>query len=63
MAKFAPTTFVTRLVEINGEPGFVSYFSGKPAIALVLHISDDDIQKIFAIGDPAKLVRLPGAPS
>ena len=63
MAKFAPKTFVTRLVEINGEPGFVSYFNGKPAIALVLHISDDNVQTIFAISNPAKLARLPGAPS
>ena len=63
MAKFAPKTFVTRLVEINGEPGFVSYFNGKPAIALVLHVSDDNIQKIFAISNPTKLARLPGAPS
>jgi RNA polymerase sigma-70 factor, ECF subfamily len=63
MAKFAPKTFVTRLVEINGEPGFVSYFNGKPAIALVLHIADDNVQKIFAISNPAKLERLPGAPS
>jgi hypothetical protein len=54
---------VTRLVEINGEPGFVSYFNGKPAIALVLHISDENIQKIFAISNPAKLAHLPGAPS
>src|SRR5262245_24283922 len=46
MAKFAPKTFATRLVEINGEPGLVSYFNGKPAIALVLHISDDEIQTI-----------------
>ena len=63
MAKFAPKTFATRLVEINGEPGFVSYFNGKPAIALVLHITDDAIQTIFAISNPMKLERLPGAPS
>jgi RNA polymerase sigma-70 factor (ECF subfamily) len=63
MAKFAPKAFVTRLVEINGEPGFVSYFHGKPAIALVLHISDDNVQKIFAISNPDKLARLPGPPS
>jgi RNA polymerase sigma-70 factor, ECF subfamily len=63
MAKFAPKTFVTRLVEINGEPGFVSYFNGKPAIALVLHIADNNVQKIFAISNPAKLEHLPGAPS
>jgi hypothetical protein len=63
MAKFAPKSFVTRLVEINGEPGFVSYFNGKPAIALVLHIADDNIETIFAISNPAKLAHLPGAPS
>ena len=64
MAKFAPKTISsTRLVEINGEPGFVSYFNGKPAIALMLHVCDDDIQTIFAISNPDKLAHLPGAPS
>ena len=63
MAKFAPKTFATRLVEINGEPGFVSYFNGTPAIALVLHIADDAIQTIFAISNPVKLAHLPTAPS
>jgi RNA polymerase sigma-70 factor (ECF subfamily) len=63
MTKFAPRSFVTRLVEINGEPGFVSYSNGKPALALVLHIGDDEIQTIFAISNPAKLAHLPGAPS
>jgi RNA polymerase sigma-70 factor (ECF subfamily) len=63
MAKFAPKNFLTGLVEINGEPGFVSYFNGKPAIALILHISDDHIETIYAISNPDKLVHLPGAPS
>ena len=63
MAKFAPKDFATRLVEINGEPGFVSYFNGKPAIALILHIADDHIETIFAISNPEKLAHLPGAPS
>jgi RNA polymerase sigma-70 factor (ECF subfamily) len=63
MAKFAPKSFVTRLAEINGEPGFVSYLNGKPAIALVLHTADDKIQSIFAISNPMKLEHLPAAPS
>jgi len=63
MAKFAPKAFATRLVQINGQPGFVSYVNGKPAIALVLHINDDEIQTIFAISNPAKLEHLPAAPS
>jgi len=29
----------------------------------VLHISDDNVQKIFAISNPDKLARLPGPPS
>jgi hypothetical protein len=29
----------------------------------VLHISDDNVQEIFAISNPAKLAHLPGAPS
>jgi RNA polymerase sigma-70 factor (ECF subfamily) len=63
MRKFAPQNQVVRLVEINGEPGFVSYVNGQPASALVLHSGHDQIQTIYVITNPAKLAHLPVAPS
>jgi RNA polymerase sigma-70 factor (ECF subfamily) len=63
MRKFAPQTYVMRLVEINGEPGFVTYVNGQPAYALVLHPGDDHIHSIYVISNPAKLAHMPAAPS
>jgi len=63
MRKFAPQHYVLRLLEINGEPGFVSYVNGQSASALVLQADDDHIQEIYVITNPAKLVHLPAAPS
>jgi len=60
--KFAPQNHVIRLVEINGEPGFVTYIDGQPASALVLHSGDDLIQAIYVITNPTKLAHLPPAP-
>jgi hypothetical protein len=51
------------MLEINGEPGFVSYVNGQSASALVLQAADDRIQEIYVITNPAKLVHLPAAPS
>jgi RNA polymerase sigma-70 factor (ECF subfamily) len=63
MRKFAPQHYVLRMLEINGEPGFVSYVNGQSASALVLQAADDHIQEIYVITNPAKLVHLPAAPS
>jgi RNA polymerase sigma-70 factor (ECF subfamily) len=60
--KFAPQSHVIRQVEINGEPGFVTYNNGQPASALVLHSGGDLIQAIYVITNPAKLSHLPPAP-
>ena len=46
MRKFAPPNQMLRLVEINGEPGFVTYVNGQPGSAIVLHTGDDRIQWI-----------------
>ena len=61
--KFAPPNQMMRLVEINGEPGFVAYVNGQPGSALVLHTGGDRIQGIYVITNPAKLAHLPAAPS
>jgi len=61
--KFGPRNRVVRLVEINGEPGVVSYLNGQPVSALVLHARDDRVQAIYVINNPAKLAHMPAAPS
>jgi RNA polymerase sigma-70 factor (ECF subfamily) len=63
MRKFAPPNQLIRLVEINGEPGFVTYVNGQPGSAIVLHTGDDRIQGIYVITNPAKLAHMPSAPS
>jgi RNA polymerase sigma-70 factor (ECF subfamily) len=63
LKKFAPRNQVVRLVEINGEPGVVSYLNGAPVSALILQGRDDRIQAIYVINNPAKLAHMPAAPS
>ncbi len=45
--------------EINGQPGFISYVSGRPVAALVFDVRGDRIRTIYAIGNPDKLRKLP----
>jgi hypothetical protein len=44
-----------RPTRINGEPGFIVYVSGQPFAALILHIREERIHAIYAIGNPDKL--------
>jgi RNA polymerase sigma-70 factor (ECF subfamily) len=57
--RFAPPDRVVRPAEINGQPGFISYVSGKPVAALVFDIRGGRIRAIYAIGNPDKLRGLP----
>ena len=52
-----------RIVQVNGEPGVVTYRSGRPFSVIVLHASEGRIQAIFIVTNPEKLARLPAAPS
>jgi len=45
----------TRPVQINGQPGFVIYMSGRPLTALIFHVRDGRIRTIYAVGNPDKL--------
>ena len=54
-AQFATADRTTRPAEINGQPGFVVYASGRPLTALVFHVRDGRIQTIYAVGNPDKL--------
>jgi len=53
--RFVPADSVIRAAQINGEPGFIVYVSGKPLAALVFQIRGDRIHTIYAIGNPEKL--------
>lgn len=57
--RFVPQDRVVKAAEINGQPGFISYLSGRPVAALVFDIRHDRIHTIYAIGNPDKLRTLP----
>ncbi len=52
---FATAERTTRPAQINGQPGFVVYASGRPLTALIFHVRDGRIQTIYAVGNPDKL--------
>jgi RNA polymerase sigma-70 factor (ECF subfamily) len=54
-AQFATVDRTTRPAEINGQPGFVVYASGRPLTALIFHVRDGRIQTIYAVANPDKL--------
>jgi len=62
MRRVVPAGTVLRPAEINGQPGFIAYVSGRPLSALILDIRDGRIQTIYAIGNPDKLQALPSPP-
>ncbi len=59
MERLVPKETVVRPTEINGQPGFVAYVSGRPLSALIFDIRDGRIRTIYAIGNPDKLQSLP----
>jgi RNA polymerase sigma-70 factor (ECF subfamily) len=63
VAKFAPGDLVQRMVQINGEPGIVSYQHGLPFGVFTIQVRDGRIAAIYAITNPDKLAYLPGLPA
>ena len=59
MKRFVPEATLVRRAEINGQPGFIAYVSGRPLAALVFDIHRGRIREIYAIGNPDKLRALP----
>jgi len=59
MKRFVPAETTVRPTVINGQPGFISYVSGRPLSALICDIRDGRIQAIYAIANPDKLQALP----
>lgn len=53
--RFVPAERTMRPAQLNGEPGFIVYMSGRPFAAMIFHILDERIHTIYAIGNPDKL--------
>lgn len=53
--KFLPAESTARPAQVNGQPGFLVYVSGRPLAALVFDVQHDRIRTIYAIGNPDKL--------
>jgi RNA polymerase sigma-70 factor, ECF subfamily len=58
MQRFVPEGSTVQPAQINGQPGFIAYVSGRARAALVLDIRKDRIHAIYAIGNPDKLQTL-----
>jgi RNA polymerase sigma-70 factor (ECF subfamily) len=63
LAKLVPKNLVRRVVEINGDPGIVSYLNGRPYSVVTLEASQGHIQAIYLVTNPDKLQHLPPAPN
>jgi RNA polymerase sigma-70 factor, ECF subfamily len=59
MQRFVPAGTTLRPAELNGQPGFIAYLSGRPLSTLIFDIRDGRIHTIYAIGNPDKLQTLP----
>ncbi|HZY58872.1 MAG TPA: RNA polymerase sigma-70 factor [Candidatus Binataceae bacterium] len=59
LRKFVPQGRVTRVVEINGQAGLVSYFNGRPGSVITFDVEAGRIRNIYIVSNPEKLARLP----
>jgi RNA polymerase sigma-70 factor, ECF subfamily len=59
LSKLLPKNLVTRVTEINGKAGSVSYLNGKPYSVLTLQVSQGEIREIYIVTNPEKLAYLP----
>jgi RNA polymerase sigma-70 factor (ECF subfamily) len=54
-----PKNLVRRFVEINGQPGAVTFLDRIPFSAFTLDVVDGRVARIFVVSNPEKLKRLP----
>lgn len=60
--KLIPRNLVSRMAQVNGEPGVVSYLDGRAFSVLTLDVASGRIRGVYIVTNPAKLARLPGLP-
>lgn len=63
LRKFVPRNLVRRSVQINGQPGIVSYLEGRPHSVFTIDIEQGLVRNIYIVSNPEKLARLPELPS
>jgi RNA polymerase sigma-70 factor (ECF subfamily) len=55
LRKFAPPDRVTRLLEVNGQPGIINYVNQRPQSVVILDTTGAQVQTIYVITNPEKL--------
>jgi RNA polymerase sigma-70 factor, ECF subfamily len=59
LKRLVPKNLVRRFVEINGQPGIVTYLDGNPFSVFSLDILGGLVSQIYVVTNPEKLKRLP----
>jgi RNA polymerase sigma-70 factor (ECF subfamily) len=59
LRKLVPAERVSRLAEINGQPGIITYAGGRPLSAVILDVIEGRIRSIYIVSNPEKLAGLP----
>jgi RNA polymerase sigma-70 factor, ECF subfamily len=57
--KLLPKNLTTRMAEVNGEPGMVTYLNAKPFSVLTLDAYEGHIRSIYVVSNPEKLSHIP----
>jgi RNA polymerase sigma-70 factor, ECF subfamily len=57
--RLVPKNLVRRFVEINGQPGIVTFLEDRPFSVLTLDVADGLVSRIYVITNPEKLKRVP----
>ena len=63
LRRLVPKNLVRRSVEINGQPGIVSFLGGRPFSVFTLDVTDGLISRIYVVTNPEKLKRIPSLES
>jgi RNA polymerase sigma-70 factor (ECF subfamily) len=58
LSKLVPQTLISRKLQINGEPGIVSYLDARPFSVVTLAIAGDRIRGVYIVTNPEKLAHL-----
>ena len=60
LRKFTSANVVMRLMQVNGQPGCISYLDGQANTVLTVNVVDGKIRNIFIVRNPEKLRRMTG---
>ena len=63
MRKLVPRNLISRVAQINGRPGVVSYLHGRPFAVMTIDVADGSIERIYIVSNPEKLAHIPGLPA